>query len=192
MEEFSIEKKLHQFIRKYYLSRLIKGVLICLSLLLVAFLVVNFLEYFLWLSSLTRKTLFYGFILLSGIALLTLVLHPLLKIFRIGKTLSNRDAAKIIGKHFSNVQDKLLNIILLKENTNNFNNESKELIQASIQQKIDQIKLVPFSNAVKLSENKKYFPFLAPPLLILIIVLLVSPSIIVEGTTRLIKNDQLS
>ena len=81
MEEFSIEKKLHQFIRKYYLSRLIKGVLICLSLLLVAFLVVNFLEYFLWLSSLTRKTLFYGFILLSGIALLTLVLHPLLKIF---------------------------------------------------------------------------------------------------------------
>ena len=147
MEEFSIEKKLHQFIRKYYLSRLIKGVLICLSLLLVAFLVVNFLEYFLWLSSLTRKTLFYGFILLSGIALLTLVLHPLLKIFRIGKTLSNRDAAKIIGKHFSNVQDKLLNIILLKENTNNFNNESKELIQASIQQKVDQIKLVPFSNA---------------------------------------------
>ncbi len=118
------------------------------------------------------------------------VLIPVLKIFRIGKTLTDQEAAKIIGKHFGNVQDKLLNILLLKSSTGAGNLESKELVLASIQQKINEIKWVPFSKAVNLLENKKYFPYIVPPLSILLLVLLISPSILVEGTTRLIKNDQ--
>jgi hypothetical protein len=61
---------------------------------------------------------------------------------------------------------------------------------ASINQKSDEIKLVPFKSAINLSQNRKYLRYALPPLLLLLIILLAAPSMIKDSTTRLIKNNE--
>jgi len=92
-------------------------------------------------------------------------------------------AAAIIGGHFVDVKDKLLNILQLNSESNAA--ESKALIQASIQQKSSEIKLVPFTNAVDLTSNRKYLKYALPPLLVLLALFLGSPGIIKDSTKRL-------
>jgi hypothetical protein len=41
------------------------------------------------------------------------VVKPLLKLLKVGKTLTYEQAAKIVGDHFPEVKDKLLNLLQL-------------------------------------------------------------------------------
>ena len=55
----------------------------------------------------------------------------------------------------------------------------------------DAFKLVPFQKAIDLSENKRYLRYALPPLLLLLLLLAVAPSIISEGTYRLLNNNKV-
>ncbi len=180
--------KLDQFIRKYYLNQLIKGFLYSVGLILFLFLVLNILEYNFYFSKGVRKTFFYSFLGLSSVALIGWVLLPLLRYFRLGRVISHQQAAGIIGEHFTDVKDKLLNVLQLKEQS--AQSDQLGLINASINQKTESIKLVPFKKAIDLSKNKKYLRYALPPLLLLFVILFAAPSIIKEGTNRLINNDK--
>ena len=65
-----------------------------------------------------------------------------------------------------------------------------ELVNASIDQKFNELRPVPFSSAIDLSGNKKYLKYALPPLLVLIIILVSAPSIITEPTSRLVKHNE--
>lgn len=181
-------EKLDQFIRKFYLNKIIRGSLYCLGFLVALFLVFNLLESKYYFSQGARKLLFYGFLFSSGGALVWGVLLPLLKYFKLGSRISNEQAAFIIGDHFENVKDKLLNILQLKSQSNLVTDT--ELIEASIQQKSEEIKLVPFKTAIDLSKNRRYVKYAAVPLLILLALLFGQPSLIKDSTRRLIHNNQ--
>ncbi|MCE2613598.1 hypothetical protein LVD13_11505 [Flavobacteriaceae bacterium D16] len=86
---------------------------------------------------------------------------PLLYLFRVRKGISPKEASRLIGKHFPDVGDKLYNLLDLAENE-----DRTELLLASISQRSAKLSPVPFSGAVKLSENKKYLKFLVIPALI--------------------------
>ena len=180
-------EKLDQFIRKYYINQLIRGVLYTIGLVLLLFLAVSILEYFYYFSTTGRKVLFYSFLGISLIAFGGWVLLPLLRYFRLGKIISHRQAAEIIGAHFHNVKDKLLNILQLREQA--ASQANKDLILASINQKSDEIRPVPFKSAINLSQNRKYLRYALPPLLILLILLFAAPSVIKDSTKRLINNN---
>ncbi|MGL6119407.1 MAG: hypothetical protein ACRC0V_02780, partial [Fusobacteriaceae bacterium] len=75
-----------------------------------------------------------------------------------------QQAAIIIGKHFSDVQDKLINYIQLLESKS-----QSDLLLASIEQKTDSLKFVPFGYAIHLQTNKKYLPFAFIPFLVFIL-----------------------
>ena len=105
-----------------------------------------------------------------------------------GKRISHKDAAKIIGDHFVDVQDKLLNILQLKEMAGR-NSEESGLIEAGINQKIVQIKPIPFQKAIDFSKNKKYLKYPVVPLLIILLVFLISPGMITESAERIVKFD---
>ncbi len=180
-------RKLDRFIRKYYFNKLIKGLLISVGLVVLAFILINVLEYFLWSSTTTRKVLFYGFIGLSGITALFGVIIPLLHIFKLGRVISHKQAAEIIGQHFKNVKDKLLNILQLKDQANR--QEDTSLIEASIDQKANEIKLVPFRSAIDLSQNSSYLKYALIPLLFLGGILFLAPKMITESAERIINND---
>ncbi len=179
-------EKLDQFIRKFYVNQLVRGSLYSIALILALFLTMSLLEYYFYFGSSIRKVLFYSFIGISGWALFQWVFTPLLHYFRLGKVISHEQAASIIGSHFADVKDKLLNILQLKHQSDQA--AHKELILASIDQKSEEIKLVPFKSAINLSQNRKYLRYALPPLLLLLVLLFAAPSIIKESTFRLLNN----
>ena len=183
-------QKLDQFIRKFYVNQLIRGTLYSIGLILLLFILFNVAEYYYYFSVGVRKILFYSFIGISSAALIGWVFLPMLKYFRLGKTLSHDQAAGIIGDHFPNVKDKLLNILQLKAQSTN--SSDKALLMASINQKSEEIKPVPFKGAIDLSKNKQYlWKYALPPMLLFFILLFGAPSILKEGSNRLINNNEV-
>jgi len=180
-------QKLDQFIRKFYLNKLIKGGLYFLAVSLGLFLLFNFLEHQFYFSQGVRKTFFFGFLATSGFGLIFWVFNPLFKYLKLGKNISHDKAAQVIGNHFTDVQDKLLNVLQLKRQ-NNSDSFQADLIQASINQKSAEISPVPFKSAIDLSKNRKYLKYALPPFLLLIFVLFAAPSIITDSTHRIINN----
>ena len=178
-------QKLDTFTRKFYLNQLIRGVLYSLGLVGLLFLAINVLEHNFYFGQGGRKLLFFSFLGISLLAVGKWVLLPLMHYFRLGKVISHEQAASIIGEHFGDVKDKLLNILQLKKNAG-----GSDLVLASINQKTEEIKLVPFPKAIDLGKNKKYLRYAAPPLLLLLGILWMAPSIITDSTTRLINNNK--
>lgn len=179
--------KLDSFIRKYYKNQIIKGFIYSISALLVFFLSITLLEYFAWLGTTARTILFYLYLTISFLIVFKLILIPVFKLFRIGKIISHQQAASIIGKHFNNVEDKLLNTLQLKV-LSGMPGSNADLINASIDQRIAGLSPIPFSNAIDLKGNRKYLKYALPPVFIILIFLLAAPSIITEPTTRILNH----
>jgi hypothetical protein len=178
-------QKLDEFIRKYYKNLLLKGVLYTLSIVLSVFLTVVLLEYFGQFNSTFRALLFFGFLIASLSVLWMYIFQPLLRLYRIGNSLSYEQAAQIIGQHFQSVQDKLLNVLQLQ--SAGLANSNKVLLLASIDQKIEQLKPIPFSGAINFSENKKYLPYALPLLFLTIGIAYFWPQVISKGAERLVN-----
>ncbi len=178
-------EKLDQFIRKFYVNQLIRGSLYSLALMLVLFLGLNFLEYHYYFDPGVRQGLFWSFVGVSMVALSAWVFIPLMHYFRLGETISHEKAASIIGDHFTDVKDKLLNVLQLSHQADAA--MSRDLILASINQKSEEIKPVPFKSAIDLSQNRRYMKYVFPPLLLLIVLLIAAPSLITDSTNRLVK-----
>lgn len=182
----SLITKLDQFIRKFYTNEVIRGVLFSAIYVLVLFQAINVMEYYLYLPTYLRKILFFGFIFSSIAFVVRFVAIPLLKYYRLGKTISHETASQIIGNHFQEVKDKLLNILQLKKLETL---DEYSLVNASISQKIDELKPVSFTQAIDLKQNKKYVYYLLPPLVLFLGILVAAPNIIKQGTKRLYHND---
>lgn len=160
-----IFEKLEAFIRKYYTNELIRGSIFFFGIGLMYFLFTLSVEYFLWLKPSFRTILFWTFIAVELFLLTRFVLFPIFKLFRLQKGIDYNQASKIIGSHFSEVQDKLTNFLQLSKD-----DQSSELLLASIDQKADDLKVVPFTNAVNFSANKKYLPIALLPIVFLVLV----------------------
>ena len=107
--------KLDDFIRKFYLDKVIRGTIYTFSFLLGAYLVFALAEYLLFLPSVARAVLFYGLIAAALVSFSGWIFLPLARYYRFTKTISYEEAAKFIGKHFKEVDDRLLNILQLRE-----------------------------------------------------------------------------
>lgn len=177
-------KKLDEFIRKYYKNQLIKGAMYSSGTLLAAFMTVVLLEYFGEFNTTIRTILFFGFLFTSAGILVRYIAIPLLKLNRIGQLISYDQAATIIGNHFVNVQDKLLNVLQLQNNRGL--SGSGDLLMAGINQKINELSPVPFAMAINLGENKKYLRYIIPVFLVSTIAIIIWPQALGKSTTRLV------
>src|SRR5690606_29217659 len=157
----NIQDKLEQFIKKYYSNELIRGVILFFAIGVLYFLVTLLVEYYLWLSSAGRAVLFWSFVVVEVFLFARFIAFPLAKLFRLQKGIDYFQASKIIGNHFPEVNDKLLNVLQLKQNS-----EQSELLLASIEQKSNELQPVPFVNAVNFKKNAKYLKYAAIPVLL--------------------------
>lgn len=176
--------KLDEFIRKYYKNQLIRGFLYTTGLLVAAFLFLVVAEYFAEFGTTTRTVLFYLFLLASGLVLGRYIAIPLLRLNRLGSVISYEEAAGIIGRHFQSINDKLLNTLQLQSHSGSI--LSTDLLTASINQKMEELRPVPFTSAINLTENRKYLRFALPPLTLLLLIFFVKPGIIKDGTERIL------
>ncbi|MFM9053152.1 MAG: DUF4175 family protein, partial [Bacteroidota bacterium] len=180
--------KLDAFIRKYYKNLLIRGGIYAFTLLLSGYLLLTAMETVGHFSVSVRTGLFYGFLTSLGYILFRYVFVPLGHLYRIGKVITHEEAARIIGVHFSEVEDKLLNVLQLNQQASESSPDRMDLLTASIRQKSEELKPVPFVSAIRLSENRKYLRWAMIPTMVLATVLVTSPSLITEGTQRLIEH----
>lgn len=155
-----IYQKLEAFIRKYYTNELIRGGLFFVGLGLLYFLFTLSVEYFLWLKPGARTFLFWAFIGVELFLLTRFILFPIFRLLKLQKGIGYAEASGIIGNHFHEVSDKLTNFLQLSGN-----GSQSELLLASIEQKANSLRPVPFSNAVSFRKNRKYIPLALLPLL---------------------------
>ena len=167
----NIQTKLEQFINRYYTNELIKGTILFIAIGLLYFLFTLFIEHVLWLNPLARTILFWLFILVEIVLLAKFVAIPLAKLAKLKKGINYIDASKIIGRHFPEVNDKLLNVLQLKEN-----HSQSELLLASIEQKSLELKPIPFKLAINFNKNIGYLKYAAVPVLIILITFLTGHS----------------
>ncbi len=177
-----ILSKIHDFKRKYYKNLLIKGVLTSILLLLTAFLLFNVLEYFGRFSSPIRAIFLLCFILLIAYSLFFWVIKPILFLFRINEPLSDTKAAIEIGKFFPEVGDRLLNTLQLAQLTD----EDNTLLQASINQKTNELRFIKFTDAIKIQENRKYLKYLLPLVLVFLVILIFAPGFFKKNSERIV------
>lgn len=157
--------------------------------LFAAYILITIAEYYGHFDPFVRTLLFYTFILSNLVILTTYIIIPLFSFFQLGKTISHEQASDIIGDHFYPVKDKLLNTLQLKK-LSDLNPEKRALIDASIDQKIAELRPVPFSSAVHIEENKKYIKYALIPLAAIIIIFFAAPSILSESTERLLNHNK--
>jgi hypothetical protein len=186
----SLISRIDEFIRKYYMNHLIRGTLHTLAGVLAMFITFTLVEHYVFNSSVSsmglRKTMFYSFVAVSGAMLAYWVLRPMVSYFKLGKVISHDRAAEIIGQHFSNVQDKLLNVLQLRRQASQY---ETDLLEASIEQKSRELSPVPFKAAIDLTENRKYLRLALPPVFLLLGLLLFS-NIVQNSTERILLNNQ--
>ena len=178
-------QKLDEFIRKYYKNQLIRGAIYFTASILISFLLIVILEYFGRYNSTVRAILFYSFASFGIFCLINFLIIPLTKLYHIGKTIDYKIASDIIGKHFPEVKDKLINTLQLKNDAEKITDAS--LIYAAINQKTEQLKPIPFNAAIDLKKNLRYIKYALIPVLVYIVIYIISPGMITDSSERLLK-----
>ena len=156
--------KVKSFIQKYYINELIKGFLIFLAIGFLYFISLLLLENFLWMSTRIRSVLFWTFIVVSIYLFIRFIGIPLSKLAKFGNHLSPIEASKIIGTHFPEIDDQLINLLQLKNNQAN-----SDLLEASIIQKSKLLSPLPFSKAINFKRSFNYAKYLLVPLFLFLI-----------------------
>ena len=175
--------KLERFIKKFYTNELIKGIILFVGLGLLYFIVTLLIEYFFWLPTSGRTILFWLFVAVELFLSIRFIAFPLFKLFKLQQGINYQQASAIIGNHFTEVQDKLLNFLQLIDQ-----NQTSELLAASIEQKAVALQPIPFSNAVNFSKNKKFLPYTIVPILLLILFFVTGNSAVISSSFARVVN----
>ncbi|HRV53910.1 MAG TPA: hypothetical protein P5264_00105 [Mangrovimonas sp.] len=160
----TIQTKLEQFIKRFYINELLKGLILFFAFGLLYFLLTLFVEYVLWLGTTARSILFWLFVLVEVGLFVRFIAFPVAKLLKLQKGIDYKMASKIIGNHFPEVSDKLLNVLQLNESK-----AQSELLLASIEQKSGELTPIPFKLAINFKKNAKYLKYAAIPIIILLL-----------------------
>ena len=181
-KEKSILQQIHAFKRKYVINLLLRGLLITGSLLMMLFLLFNYLEYSFQFGIDLRTLLFFSFIA-SAVALLAYyVAIPAYKLLKVDQALDNEFAARHIGRYFPEIRDKLINIIQLRTLSS-----KGSLAYAGLEQKMNSMPEVKFTEAIDTRPTTSLLPWFGGPLLIFLLVILIKPDVITESSTRIVN-----
>ena len=178
--------KLNKFIKKYYVNQLVRGGILTLLVLLLFFIFISILEFYMNFDVGLRTFLFWLYIITNGIIIFKFIIIPSLKLFNLRKGISYKQAAKILGSHFNEIDDKLINILELSEM-----NPDNELVNASIEQKTKSITPIPFKNAINLNSSFKNAKWLLLPF-VLIFIFFISgrADMLTKSSTRIIMHNK--
>ena len=181
-----LQEKIRQFVKKYYQNELYKGIVFFVLIVLSAFIAFSLFEYFSYSNPVVRTILFYGFIALFAFNLIFYIILPLCKIFGMGKQLSNEEIAGIIGKHFSQIDDKLLNLFELQKQMDAGDYKSFDLLSAAIDSKIDSFKTYSFVQAVPVKKTMKFARWMLIPIVLFLLLFAIKSEIFTESTKRIV------
>lgn len=145
--------RLNEFRKKYYLIKLLRGIILFFSLLVVYLFGTLIIESFFYLLPEYKIIIIYfSLSIIAGFIAVYLV-YPLLKYFGITGKETMKQLEKQLKKFLPEIKDTLLNTIELAENNEQL--YPIELINASIEQKYQKLKVFDFQSAISFSTVKK-------------------------------------
>lgn len=177
--------KINAFIAKYYRNKLLKGFLIVSGCILLYLLMLILGEYFFYFPPVFKIIAIALPSLVALYAITRYIAIPLFQMMRMGKRISESEAASIIGSHFPEIGDRLVNVLQLQ--SRQVSGSSRELIEASIEQKSRQLAPFQFTQAIQLSQNKKWLPLVLLPVFLCAAIYFFNPGIWTQSGTRLIN-----
>ena len=176
-----IRTELEAFKRKFYLNLLVRGLLVAGGLLVAFFVAFNGLEYFLYLPTVARAGLLFGFIGLTIYSFARWIWTPLAALTNLRRLLSDEQAARRVGEIFPEVQDRLLNALQLQGQA-----RGNALIAASLEQRAAQFGQYSFAGGINIQQQSKpLWKYAAIPAAVLLVLLAFYPSFLVQGTGRI-------
>ncbi|MFN8135332.1 MAG: hypothetical protein U0Z17_08945 [Bacteroidales bacterium] len=132
---------------------------------------------------------FYTFLAVALI-LSRFILLPLFRLVKLGKVISHEQAAEMIGRHFAEVKDVLLNTLQLHQLGLKMRITATRSVPA--RSEITQLKPVPFTEAVDLKQqNRRHLRYALPPVIFLLCALVISPSFILAPSKRIIHHNEV-
>ncbi|HEU5148308.1 MAG TPA: hypothetical protein VFT90_16395, partial [Chryseosolibacter sp.] len=175
-----IHEKIKSFQRKYYLNLFIRGTILSLSIVIGYFLIASLLEHNLWLSQWARLAIFITFFGVAGVCIIKFLTQPL-QWWIAKRGLNEEQSARIIGNQIPTVRDRLVNLIQLSAS-----GKQSDLTFASVEQKSREFEPISFDRVIDLGENKKHLKYLAVPVGIVLLILLVNPNVLTKSTDRIV------
>ena len=181
-----LQDKIKQFVRKFYQNELYKGMIYFVLIVLSVFILFSLFEYFSYSNTTVRAILFYSFIALFLLNLVFYIIIPVCKIAGLGKQLSQKEIADIIGKHFHEIDDKLLNLFELQNQMENGDYQSYDLLSAAIDSKVESFKAYLFVQAIPVKKTKKFARWILIPLLLFLLLFSIKSELFTEPTRRIV------
>lgn len=186
LRETILKERLLKYKKRFYLNKLIRGGLFSLLFLFSLYILFNIFEYQGRFGKIFRAGLFFSYIGITIFLLVREVFLPLYRLLYADRQLSDSKAALLIGDHFPEVRDKLINTLQLSS----LNETENDLIQAGIDQKIKNISSISFLRAVNLKKNLRYIQYLGVPTLVFLLIFLFIPSLFSESTERIVRYNE--
>ena len=118
-----------------------------------------------WFSPNMRLLLFLCFIGALVVLGYVYIFTPCTYIFRIRRGLDPKQASRLIGIHFKEVGDRLVNLLELSESR-----DKSDLLVAAIEQRSKEFRPLPFTEAIKVKEALYFARFLIIPAFIFMLV----------------------
>ncbi|PKP05267.1 MAG: hypothetical protein CVU11_01000 [Bacteroidetes bacterium HGW-Bacteroidetes-6] len=178
-----LENELKRFAGKFYMNIFWQRLALFILAVFIVVVSFSFIEYSFWFDGGVRFFLFWGFLSLNITLFGFFLARPLLQLLGVRRRLSKHDFALVIGRHFESINDRILNILELEEG--NFAGTSRELLLASISQKIDEIKFFRFFDAIDRKKTIRRLPLLIMPLLLVLIMGFVVPDVLINPLQRI-------
>ena len=180
--------KLNLYIRKFYYYQLVRGLMLFVLLFVVYYIFISALEYFNYFDPFVKLVIAVVTLLFTLFIFVYFLLIPVIKLFGFGKRLSYYDVSKQLSQSFPEVDDKLINVIELE---NDFTaGYSSDLKQASIDQKINELKVFDFTGSIKFKDLKVVFFTSSVVVFFFVVFLLLSPGFFQDSSIRLIHFQQ--
>ena len=180
--------KLNTYIRKFYLFQLIRGAMLCMLLLIVYSGSLFLLEYFSYFDPKIKLSIVLLTVLLTLLVSIYFIVIPFIKLLGIGKILTYYDVSSLLSKKYPEIKDRLINIVELSAHSSS--NYSSLLTQASIDQKIDELKVFSFSDAIRLNDLKFVFIAFISVILLFCAGFISFPEVVNDSSARLIRFHQ--
>ena len=186
--EISLIQKLDAFIRRHHRTKVLRGLLLSFVTLTVGALLFVLLEGLGRFGVAGRTVLFYTFAAAAALVLATQVLWPLAQWARLSQGLSHEQAARIVGNHFPEVKDKLLNTLQLQRQVDNAQGADVTLLAASIDQRTASLRPLPFASAVDISGAARLLRWAAPVALVVLAGIWMQPDWVTAPAARIVQH----
>ena len=186
----SLIKKLDEFVWAYHLNRLTGGVLTSIGTIVGSALLFIALEQFSRFGTAGRTVIFWVLVGGSAAVLARWVLRPALDLLRIRKGLSYEEASAIIGTHFSEISDRLLNVLQLQRQLESSSETDLSLLHASIDERTETLRSVPFKKAVNWEESTRLIRYAIPPVLVVVFLFSWRPEWVQGPAERILSHRQ--